>query len=74
MKASQWISHAFAPGFAHMQTKRKMYAGEHLNLSQITINRKWKSKRNDGVMTKLSASDATYSLRDESTSTYAETV
>ncbi len=30
MKASQWISHKhmFAPGFAHVQTKHKIYAGE----------------------------------------------
>ncbi len=35
MKASQWISHkhAFAPGFAHVQTKCKIHAGEHLNQS-----------------------------------------
>ncbi len=45
---------------AHVQTLRKIYAGERLNLSQFTINR----KRNDGVMTELSASDA-YSLRDD---------
>ncbi len=39
MKASQWISHkhAFAPGFAHVQTLCKIYAGERLNLSQFTI-------------------------------------
>ncbi len=30
----------FAPGFAHVQTKRKIYAGEHLNLSQFTISKK----------------------------------
>ncbi len=68
MKVSQWISHkyAFVPGFAHVQTLHKIYAGERLNLSQFTISRKWKWKRNDGVMTKLSASDAAYSLRDKS--------
>ncbi len=32
-------THAFAPGFAHMQTKRNIYAGERLDLSQFTINR-----------------------------------
>ncbi len=34
MKASQWISnkHAFAPGFAHVQTLCKIYAGERLNI------------------------------------------
>ncbi len=32
--------HAFAPWFAQMQTKRNIYAGEHLNLSEVTINRK----------------------------------
>ncbi len=32
MKASQWISkkQAFAPGFAHVQTLCKIYAGELL--------------------------------------------
>ncbi len=42
MKASQWISNknAFAPGFAHVQTLCKIYAGERLNLSQFTISRK----------------------------------
>ncbi len=40
---------------AHVQTLRKIYAGERLNLSQFTTSRKWKEKQNDGVMTKLSA-------------------
>ncbi len=32
--------HEFAPGFAHVQTLCKIYAGERLDLSQFTINRK----------------------------------
>ncbi len=41
-EGEQWISnkHAFAPGFAHVQTLCKIYADERLNRSQFTINRK----------------------------------
>ncbi len=41
-EGEQWISnkHAFAPGFAHVQTLCKIYANERLNRSQFTINRK----------------------------------
>ncbi len=52
-----------------MKILRKRYAGERLNLSKLE---KVKVKWNNGVMTKLSAFDATYSLRDESTSTYTD--
>ncbi len=34
-------------------------------ICQFTVSRKLKSKRNDGVKTELSASDAAYSLRDK---------
>ncbi len=34
------ITQALAPGFAHVQTKLEMYAGECLNLSHFTISRK----------------------------------
>ncbi len=30
---------AFAPGFAHVQTWRNIYASKHLNFSQFTINK-----------------------------------
>ncbi len=40
------IKHTFAPGFAHMQTKCKIYAGEHLNQSfhyeqKVKAKTKW---------------------------------
>ncbi len=53
-----------------LQTKRNIYACEHLNLSQFTISRKWKKKWNDRVMTELSASDALI-LSETTDTTYA---
>ncbi len=54
MKASQWISnkHTFAPGFTHVQTLCKIYAGERLNQSihykqKVKVKTEWRS--NDGV-------------------------
>ncbi len=44
-----------------LQTKCKMYAGEHLNQS-FSLQAESESKN---VMTELSASDAAYSLRDD---------
>ncbi len=65
MKASQWISHT-----SNVQTLRKSYAGERLNLSQCIINInasfiQFTESESKNRMTELSASDAAYSLRDD---------
>ncbi len=65
----------FAPGFAHVQTKCKIYAGEHLKSQSIHYKQKVKVKMewsNDRAFRHLMQLILSETMRDESTSTYAD--